>query len=377
MELLYKNEKPLFTINVVISLLFWLLLIIGTFGTALFFILFYFIFYIVVQSGFIAYLKGTAVKLTPQQFPDLYAQLCECCKKLEIDDIPDAYILHADGAFNAFATRFLRKHYVVLFSDIVDALEENEGAVKFYFGHELGHIHRKHLIWGPILAPSGLLPLIGAAYSRAREYTCDNYGFACCSSPSDAVTGMAALSAGGRRYRTMSIESYVKQADESGGFWMSFHELIADYPWLVKRMANIASKAGVTQFQPPERHPLAWFLALFVPRTGGAAGGVSVITGIAIIGIIAVVAIPNFIAYRDKAMLVPIQNELLSLKAAQENFYQYNKRYAQSLEELGFTPTYQDASFEILGADSTCFGAKGRSINSELEVYIDCNGLRE
>jgi Zn-dependent protease with chaperone function len=297
--------------------LFWVLILVGTVGTILIWILLFFISYLFLQSGLIAYLKGTAIQITPNQFPDLYKQLLECCKKLQIHDIPETYMLHADGMFNAFATRFMRQHYVVLFSEVVDALEGDEGAIKFYFGHELGHIHRNHLFWGPILSPVGMLPLLGAAYSRAREYTCDNYGLACCSNPHDAVTGLAALSAGGKRYKTMSVAEYAKQAAESGGFWMSFHELTADYPWLVKRMASIASKANVAQVQPPKRHPLAWLLALCVPRTGAGAGGASILIVIAIIGILAAIAIPNFIAYRDKArMQQSVQEEPLNQNAA-------------------------------------------------------------
>jgi Zn-dependent protease with chaperone function len=301
MDLLYKNERPLFIINLVLSVLFWVLIIFGTAGIILIWILLFFISYLFVQSGLIAYLKGTAVKITPNQFPDLYKQIRECCRKLDIIDIPEVYMLHADGMFNAFATKFLRKHYVVLLSDVVDALEGNEGAIKFYFGHELGHIHRDHLFWGPILFPASLLPLLGAAYSRAREYTCDNYGFACCNNPQDAVKGLAVLATGGKRHKTMSIEHYARQTAESGGFWMSFHELTADYPWLVKRMASIASKAKVTQVDPPQRHPLAWLLAMCVPRTVAGTSAASILIAIAVIGIIAAIAIPNFIAYRQQA----------------------------------------------------------------------------
>lgn len=89
---------------------------------------------------------------------------------------------------------------------MVDALEDHPGALNFYIGHELGHIHRKHLIWGPVLFPAAILPVIGAAYSRAREYTCDNYGFACCEDQRDAMIGLSVLSAGDRRWKTLKIE---------------------------------------------------------------------------------------------------------------------------------------------------------------------------
>lgn len=181
MPLVYKNEKPLFIISLIISSLFWLGLLIGTMGTLLIWVLIIFLFYLFAHSGFIAYLKGNAVKVTEQQYPDLYRMHQECCARLGMDKIPELYLLCSDGMLNALATRFLRKNFVVLFSDIVDALDERPEAVRFYIGHELGHIARNHLGWGPVLLPASILPLLGAAYSRAREYTCDLHGLACAS----------------------------------------------------------------------------------------------------------------------------------------------------------------------------------------------------
>jgi Zn-dependent protease with chaperone function len=87
----------------------------------------------------------------------------KCSEKLELRPTPDAFILHAHGAFNALATRFLGRNFIVLYSDVVDALESNPDAVDFYIGHELGHIQRKHLVWGPLLWPALILPILGAA----------------------------------------------------------------------------------------------------------------------------------------------------------------------------------------------------------------------
>ena len=53
----------------------------------------------------------------------------------------------------------------------------------------------------------------------------------------------------------------ISQTEHSKGFLMSFHELIAPYPWLVKRMARIA---GVEKL--PRRNPFAYLLAIWVPK---------------------------------------------------------------------------------------------------------------
>jgi Zn-dependent protease with chaperone function len=145
--------------------------------------LFAFLFYCVVQSALISYIKGNGVRITEEQFPDLKQQIAACCRKLGLDEEPQAYLMQMGGMLNAFATRFLGRHFIVLYSDVVDGLADNPDALNFYIGHEIGHIKRKHLSWSTILMPAAALPLIGAAYSRAREYTCDRHGLAACDNP--------------------------------------------------------------------------------------------------------------------------------------------------------------------------------------------------
>ena len=153
--------------------------VIGTIGIALIYVLFAFIFYSFVQSAFISALKGNGVKVTPSQYPDLHKSLVECCRRIGMEQPPELYLLRTDF-FNALATKFLGRNFIVLFTDVVDALADEPGAIDFYIGHELGHIHRKHLKWAPVFFPALLLPVLGAAYRRSQEYTCDRYGAARC-----------------------------------------------------------------------------------------------------------------------------------------------------------------------------------------------------
>ena len=59
----------------------------------------------------------------------------------------------------------------------------------------------------------------------------------------NAEHGLAVLAAGGKRARTMNLDAYAGQAGQTEGFWMSFHELVGDYPWLVKRMVAVPATA--------------------------------------------------------------------------------------------------------------------------------------
>jgi hypothetical protein len=117
-------------------------------------------------------------------------------------------------------------------ADVLDALKDNPASLNFYIGHELGHLQRKHLAWKPLLLPSSFLPLLGAAYHRACEYTCDRHGLACSESPTAAQQGLLAIAT-----------AFARQVEESTGFWMSFHEFIGDYPWLAKRVSAVNALA--------------------------------------------------------------------------------------------------------------------------------------
>jgi Zn-dependent protease with chaperone function len=153
-ELVYPRERTLGTITLVLGILVWLLIIVGTVGIALVYLLIGFLFYLFAHSALIAWLRGNGVLLSSQQLPDLRDRFDACCGRLGLDqDKPEAYLLQGGGALNAFATRFLGRHYVVLLSDIVDAMQAHPDGINFYFGHELGHVRMKHLTGRLLRAP--------------------------------------------------------------------------------------------------------------------------------------------------------------------------------------------------------------------------------
>lgn len=297
-EIVYSKEKSLFTLLAIISGIVWAALIIGTLGMALLYVLMFFIIYLFSHSAFISYLKGTAVEINAEQFPELHKQYLACCDRLEMKEPPRAYLLAADGMLNALATRFLGRNYIVLFSSIVDALESDKDALNFYIGHELGHISRNHIGKAPFLVFATWLPLVGAAYSRACEYTCDLHGLRCCNSLRSATNAVAVLAAGVEQWKRMNVDQYIRQTRESSGFWMSLHELNGSYPWLTKRMARVDAKAQGTEYTPPSRSAWAFVFSLFMPRMGTAGGGLIIFA--AIIGVAAALALPAYKQYQEK-----------------------------------------------------------------------------
>lgn len=352
MNLIYRHEGVLKVIALSISIIFWLALVLGTFGIALLYFLLIFIAYLFAQSGFISYLKGTAIKVSASQHPDLHDRLLHCCKTIGLEPVPDCYLLRTN-TFNAVATRFLGRNFVVLFADVVDALAERPDAINFYIGHELGHIHRKHLQLQVVTLPASVLPLLGAGYHRAREYTCDRYGLVCCKDLMTANEALVAIAAGNSRFASTSADAFVGQ-DDTGTFWMSFHELIGDYPWLTKRVSAIGAAVRGEEAAQPSRNFFAWVLALFVPRLGVAGGGGSALIVIAIIGILAAIAIPAYQDYMVRSQITAGLNGAAPFKAAVTRYVIERQEWPTSAADLGDTAPVLDpnaaryASVEIV-----------------------------
>jgi Zn-dependent protease with chaperone function/type II secretory pathway pseudopilin PulG len=334
MDLVYRNEKNLFTIAAIISILFWLVLIVSTFGIALVYILFAFIIYLFAQSGFISHIKGNGVKVTEAQYPDLHHSLTGCCQKIGLDTVPEMYLLRTDF-FNALATKFLGRNFIVLFTDVVDALSDEPAAINFYVGHEIGHIHRGHLKWMAFLFPALLLPVLGTAYRRAQEYTCDHYGAQCCDTEVHVCAALAAISAGDTRWKELNTAEYLEQIPATSGFWMSFHELTSDYPWLTKRMANALAFRRNEEIRHPRRSFLAGFLSVFVPRFG-AGGGVSLLLTVAMIAILVALALPAYQDYTVRAQIESALSDASRIQTAIDEYTLKNETWPTSLIALGF-----------------------------------------
>jgi len=140
-------------------------------------------------------IRGDSVRVSERQFPLLHRITAAHARRLGLSPVPDVYVMQSGGLLNAFATRFLGRDFVVIYSDVLElALAEGEAAVGFIMGHELAHVWRGHLKHRWLTAPGRFLPYLGAAYSRACEYTCDRVGAFC--QPEGAISGLLALAAG-------------------------------------------------------------------------------------------------------------------------------------------------------------------------------------
>ena len=330
-DLVYPRERTLGTITLVVGVLVWLGLVFGAFGGALLVLAAGFVLVLLAQFALSAHVKRNGTELSQAQFPDLHAQFMACCERLQVKAPPKAYILSGNRGLDAFATRFAGARLVVLKSGVVAAMDKQVDGVRFYIGHELGRLRGQHPGAALLRWPAMWLPLLGAAYSRARETTCDRHGLACSSSPKGAARALAALSAGSNRS---------KNPGQSSGLWMSFRELIAGSSRLSRRVARMMN----TEASMPGRNRPAYPLAMFVPYTGRQGAGFSALVVVYIVGVLAAGAIPTYLDATVKAKVSAAVVDSQPVRNALARHYQATEWAPKSLEEAGIPSHLTDGT---------------------------------
>jgi Zn-dependent protease with chaperone function len=94
------------------------------------------------ESAIRVIFTASAVKITPQQCPDLYAKLQIACSTLGVE-MPDFYV-QQNPVMNAF-TGGVERPIIVLYSQLIERLSDEE--VLAVVAHEVGHIHAEHVLY--------------------------------------------------------------------------------------------------------------------------------------------------------------------------------------------------------------------------------------
>jgi len=333
-NLTLPKENTYFTIVLIVSILFWIgiaLSIIGLFYAA------FIGFFLWLGNGLlVAHLRSEAVRVDERQLPDLHRTFREVCQQLGVAQPPALYVVQAGGMLNAFATRFSGRNFVVVYSDFLEALGPASPEMKFILGHELGHIKSNHVLKHIFLGPGMIFPLVGNAYRRAWESSCDRYGAFAAQDVESSVRAMMILSGGREHGRTLSADAFALQHVDERGFFVSLHELTATYPTLSRRVSDLIALKQGGAARPPERNPLAYFFALFIPggNVGGGGGPLAAMMMVVMIGLLAAMAIPAFQKVRQASMDKVCANNLRQYSAAFDQYNLEHNRPPGTLTEL-------------------------------------------
>jgi len=264
-------ERPLRILLLIIGIALWAIFVVSVVGLV-YGILLGLVFFFA-HLSLIAHLRGSSIKLGPQQLPQLYQRVVEISQRIGMKTVPDVYLLQSGGILNAFATRFGRARFVVLFSDLVKACGDNVDALDFIVAHELGHIHRGHLNRRWLLAPAMIIPFLGSAYSRACEFTCDRYGFQAPSDPNRSLDGLCILAAGSQFVPMVNRQEFAAQGQDLNTAFMKLGGWFATHPPLAQRLAALDPKLE-PKVQGSMTATLGALLVAFVIFVVPVAGGV-------------------------------------------------------------------------------------------------------
>jgi len=174
---------------------------------------------------------GSAVRVSPRQFPGVYDRYREACRVLDIRPMPELYV--AQTPFVNAGAIGVETPFIVLQSGTLDLLDEDE--LRFLLGHELGHVLSGHALYKTMLRLliklsvfAFSIPLGGAAlfavraalleWDRKGELSADRAGLLAVQDPEVALSVQMKL-AGGGRTKEMDVDDFLRQAEEyeSGG----------------------------------------------------------------------------------------------------------------------------------------------------------------
>lgn len=183
--------------------------------------------------------RGTAVLLSPGQFPELYRTAEELAAALGLRRRPDIFVANGNGTLNAFAAQAAGHDYVVLASELFANLHaHNREGLRFVLGHELGHIRLHHVaLWYQVaVAYSSRIPVLGPTLSRLREYSCDRHGAVL--APAGAG-GLVLLTSGRYTETTVDVAELLEQGRRLRGFWVGLAQLPRSHPFTVRRLERL------------------------------------------------------------------------------------------------------------------------------------------
>ncbi|MCA0753788.1 ankyrin repeat domain-containing protein [Paenibacillus sp. N4] len=242
--LIHKKEERYYVLALIFSIIIYLGLLVS--------ILFIFLIPpllllpLFAQAVMMAGIRTNGVRVTPKQFPEVYAIVEEQCARMGFATIPDVYVMESSGVLNAFASRFFGRSMVVLYSDLFELIQSGgTRELAFVISHELAHIKRNHIVKQLAIIPALWIPFLGEAYSRACEYTCDRMAAYYTNDAEAAMQGLTVLAVGKTLYKRVDREEYLLYSSRERGLFVWLSEKLSTHPTLPKRISAVQQFAGL------------------------------------------------------------------------------------------------------------------------------------
>lgn len=251
-SLISSKETPYFVFSVIISVIIYLIAVISVIGIVIATVIL--VILLILNAIMLGNIRGNGVRLHEKQFPDVYGRVVELSEKMGIAKTPDVFVINSEGALNAFATRFMGRNMIVIYSEVFElARQQGEKELDFIIAHELAHIKRRHIWKNILIMPANFMPFLSQAYSRACEYTCDRAAAYYIQDGLAAKRALTILSIGKELYKEIDEVTYLEQIHSESNVAVWFAEVLSSHPNLPKRIQAVGhflQVEGTPNFQP-------------------------------------------------------------------------------------------------------------------------------
>ncbi|MDF2678461.1 MAG: hypothetical protein K0Q97_2813 [Bacillota bacterium] len=237
-NLIHKDEKRYYSLALIVSIIIYVSLLFYMEGLAVLLLLTAISLF---SNGLmIARIRTNGVRLSANQFPEVYNKVVELCNSMEIKSIPEIHVIESGGILNAFAAKSFRKNIVILYSDIFDLINtENNDELSFIVAHELAHIKRRHVAKQLFILPAMWIPSLGNAYLRACEYTSDRIAAYYINNSEASMNALTILAIGKTLFHKVNRDEYLLQYSNNKGFLNKVAEKSSTHPSLPKRIYEV------------------------------------------------------------------------------------------------------------------------------------------
>lgn len=196
------------------------------------------------ESAIRVIFTASAVRVTPQQCPDLHAKLQIACTTLGVD-MPELFV-QQNPVVNAF-TGGVERPVLVLHSSLIERLTDEE--VLAVIAHEVGHIHAEHVLYltaaklieavttaalaaAPIAQAitqivSGSMRAALLAWARRAELSCDRAALLVTQNP-DVIGRTMMKLCGGTFASKINYDEFLRQARD---FQKNYDDKALDRFW--------------------------------------------------------------------------------------------------------------------------------------------------
>lgn len=199
-------------------------------------------------------IRGNSVRLSDRQFPEVYAILRDHCRRLGMTSLPELFI--TGSTIQPYSKTFSswRETYIVLHQNVFDIDDRKTlDVVSFILAHELGAIRlNQTAVWNEMLLTYvSSIKWFRNPLERVRTYSRDRYGATL--SPT-GFRGLLINAAGRRLMDHVSIEEYLAQERQYGGFWSAVNVFFDAKPQVFARLRKLHD-AGY-RYRPREAEPV-------------------------------------------------------------------------------------------------------------------------